>query len=49
MNGYATVSFNQILDNLKFWPAHTAVKTAALKVKKILDNLRGADSCLTQL
>ena len=40
MYGYATVSYNQILDHLKFGPAHTSVKTAALKVKKILGNLR---------
>ena len=36
MYGYATVSYNQILDHLKFWPAHTSLKTAVLKVKKIL-------------
>ena len=36
MYGYATVSYNQILDHLKFWPAHTAVTTAVLKVKKIV-------------
>ena len=36
MHGYATVNYNQILDHLKFELAHTAVKTAALKVKKIL-------------
>ena len=34
MYGYATVSYNQILDHLEIWLAHTAVKTAALKVKK---------------
>ena len=34
MNGYATVSFNQILDHLKFWPTHTAITTAVLKVIK---------------
>ena len=26
MYGYATASYDQILDHLKFWPAHTAVK-----------------------
>ena len=35
MYGYATVSYNHILDHLKFWPAHTAVTTPVLKVKKI--------------
>ena len=34
MYGYATASYNQILDHLKFWPTHTAVKTIALKIKK---------------
>ena len=34
MYGYATVSFIQIRDHLKFWPAHPAVTTAVLKVKK---------------
>ena len=33
MYGYATVSYNQILDHLKFWPAQSAVTTAVLKVK----------------
>ena len=36
MHGYATVSYNQILDHLQFWPAHTAVTTAVSKVKKDL-------------
>ena len=49
MYGYATASYNQILDHLKFWPAHTAVKTAALKLKMILGNLRSSDFCLKQL
>ena len=40
MYGYATVSYNQILDHLKFSPAHTALTLAVLKVKKILGNLR---------
>ena len=35
MYNYANASFNQILDHFKFWPAHNAVKTAALKVKNI--------------
>ena len=34
MYGYATASYNQILDHLTFWPAHTAVKTATLKVTR---------------
>ena len=33
MYGYATVSYNQTLDHLKFWPAITVVTTAVLKVK----------------
>ena len=37
---YATVSYKQILDHLKFWPAHSAVTTAALKVKISLGKLR---------
>ena len=49
MYGYAAVSYNQILDHLKFWPAHTAVTTVVLKVKKILGNLRWTDFCLKQL
>ena len=41
MYGYATASYNQNLDHLKFLLAHTAVKTFALKVKKKnLGNLR---------
>ena len=32
MYGYATVSYNQILDHLKFLPAHSVVTTAILKV-----------------
>ena len=36
MYGYATVSYNQILDHLKLGQAHNAVTTAVLKVKKIL-------------
>ena len=31
--GYTSFSYNQILDNLKFWPAHSAITTAVLKVK----------------
>ena len=34
--GYATVSYNQNLDHLQFWPALTAIKTALLKVKFVL-------------
>ena len=37
MYGYATVSYNQNLNHLKFWPTLTAVATAALKVKNVLD------------
>ena len=33
MYGYLTARYNQILEHLTFWPAHTAVKTATLKVK----------------
>ena len=40
MYGYATTSYNQTLDHLKFFEPNTAVKTAALKIKKILGNLR---------
>ena len=42
MYGFATASYNKMLDHLKFWTAHTAVKTAALKLKtiwEILDEL----------
>ena len=39
MYGYATVSYNQILDRLKFWPAHTAVTTA----KSVLGKQRWTD------
>ena len=35
MHGYAIVSYNQILDHMKCWPAHSAVATAVLKVKYI--------------
>ena len=34
MYGYATVSYNQILDHVKFWPAHTVVTTDVLKLKQ---------------
>ena len=33
MHGYATVSYNQILNHLRLWPTLTAVGTAVLKVK----------------
>ena len=33
MDGYATGSYNQILDHLKFWQAHSAETTAVLKVE----------------
>ena len=32
MYGYVNVSYDQILDHFKFWPAHTAVTIAVLKV-----------------
>ena len=48
MHDYATASYNQILDHLKFWRAHTVVKTAVLKLKKILGDLRWADHKLGQ-
>ena len=37
MYSYATVSYNQILDHLRFRPALTVVTTAVLKVKIVLD------------
>ena len=37
MYGYASVSYNQNLNHLKFWPTLTAVATAVLKVKIVLD------------
>ena len=40
MYGNATVSYYQIWDHFKFWPAHTVVTTAVLKVIKILCNFR---------
>ena len=40
MYDYANVSYKQILDPLKFWPAHSAVTTAVLKVKIFLDKFR---------
>ena len=40
MYGYATVSYTQILDHLKFWPAHSDLTTTVLKVKLFLGNLR---------
>ena len=49
MYGNATVSFNQILDHLKFRPALTVVTTAVLKVKIVLDKQRWTDFCLKQL
>ena len=33
MYGYATVSYNKILEHLKFWRAHSVVTTAVFKVK----------------
>ena len=40
MYGYTTDSYNQILDRLKFWQAHSAVTTVVLKVKIFLGKLR---------
>ena len=40
MYGYATVSYNQILDHLKLRPAFTAITTAVLKVKIVFDKQR---------
>ena len=47
--GYATVSYNQILDHLKFWPTLTAITTALLKVKLVLGKGRWTGLCLKQL
>ena len=47
--GYAPVSYNQILDHLKFWPALTAVATAVLKLKFVMCKRRWTDFCLKQL
>ena len=49
MYGYATFSFNQIFNHLKFWPAFTAVATTVLKVKIVLDKRRWTDFYLKQL
>ena len=38
MYGYATVSYNQILDHLKFWPVLTTITTAVFKVKIVWAN-----------
>ena len=40
MYGYATVSYNQIVDDMKFYLAHPAVRTAVIKVKNILAKRR---------
>ena len=47
--GYATVIYNHILDYLKYWPALTAVTTAVLKVKNVLDKGRWTKFRLKQL
>ena len=47
MYDYATVSYNQTLDHLKFWPALSAITTALLKVKIVLG--KRTDFCLKQL
>ena len=53
MYGYVTVSYNQILDHLKFWPTNTAVTTAVttavLKLKIVLDKRKWTDFYLKQL
>ena len=46
MYGYAAVSYNQILNHLKFWLTLTAVATAVLKVQNVLDKRRWTDFCL---
>ena len=33
MHGYATVSYNQILDHLQFWTTHIAVTAAVSRLK----------------
>ena len=48
MYDYATVKYNKILDHLKFWPTHTSVTAAVLKVKNILGNLRWTGFYLKQ-
>ena len=40
MYGYATISYNQTLDHLKFLSALTAVTTAVLMVKIVLSKRR---------
>ena len=40
MHGYATVSYNQTLDHLKFRLAHTVVTAAVLRVKIVLGKRR---------
>ena len=35
---YATVSYNQVLDHLKFAPVHTVETTDALKLKHFYAN-----------
>ena len=47
--GFATVSYNQIWDHMKFWQAHPAISTAVLQVKNILAKPRWTDFCLKQL
>ena len=43
MYGYATVSYNQTLDHLKFRTALVAVLKAVLKVKIVLGKRRRTD------
>ena len=43
MYGYATVSYEQLFDHLKLWPAQTAITIAVLKVNIFLDKLRWTD------
>ena len=47
--GCATVSYNEILVHLKFWPALAAVLPAVLKVNFALGKRRWTDFCLKQL
>ena len=37
MYGYATVSYSQMFDPLKFWPAHTVETTDVLELKQFLN------------
>ena len=49
MYGYATFSYNQILDHLKFCPAHTVVTTDVLKLTQVHANEDELTFFLSQL